>query len=82
MNCINFKYFLLVACSNPPAGKNTKNVAESMDGSAVGVNYSYECLEEYKSSAAGLLSTCNSLGEWSLSSPECEPSKCRTYLYC
>ena len=62
---------VLVACPALPAGTNTKSVSDGMADSAVGTNYTYECLDGYNSLSDGLVTTCLSSGEWSLSSPTC-----------
>ena len=63
---------VLVACPALPAGTNTKSVSDGMADSAVGTNYTYECLDGYKPSSDGLVTTCLITGKWSLQTPKCE----------
>ena len=66
---------VLVTCAALPAGSNTKSPVGNLTSSAKGTNYTYECLDGYKPSSDGLITTCLSSGEWSLSSPTCDPSR-------
>ena len=62
---------VLVACTALPAGTNTKSVSDDLADSAVGTNYTYECLDGYNAPSDDLITTCLSSGNWSLSSPTC-----------
>ena len=62
-------------CTALPEGNNTKSLVDDWAGSAVGTNYTYECLDGYKPSSDGLLTECLPSGEWSLSTPTCERSR-------
>ena len=62
---------VLVTCAALPAGNNTKSVSDDLTDSAVGTNYTYECLDGYNSSSDSLVATCLPSGEWSLSTPTC-----------
>ena len=64
-----------VTCKSLPEGQNTKSPADDLAGSAVGTSYTYECLDGYKPSSDGLVTTCLPTGKWSLQTPECEESK-------
>ena len=66
---------LLVNCAALPAGNNTRSLVDNLAGSAVGTNYTYECLDGYNASSGGLVTECLPSGEWSLSAPTCEPSR-------
>ena len=66
----------LVNCTALPEGNNTKSLVDNLAGSAVETNYTYECLDGYyQASSGGLFTECLNTGEWSLSSPTCEPSR-------
>ena len=66
---------LLVNCAALPAGNNTRSLVDNLAGSAVGTNYTYECLDGYNTSSGGLVTECLPSGEWSLSAPTCEQSR-------
>ena len=67
---------ILVTCAALPAGSNTKSPVDNLVGSAIGTNYTYECLDGYyRVSSGGLFTECLITGEWSLSSPTCDPSR-------
>lgn len=70
----NTDVIILVTCAALPDGLHTIPIVDKRAGSVVGTSYTYECLDGYLPPADGLVTTCLTTGEWSLSSPECEPS--------
>ena len=72
---LNISFYVTVTCAALPAGSNTECIGDNLAGSAVGTNYTYECLDGYLPPANGLVTTCLPSGKWSLQTPECEESK-------
>ena len=62
--------FCVVACPAPEIGTNIKPVPQSLNCSAIGTIYTYECLDCYVP-LADLLTICLSNGSWSLPPPTC-----------
>ena len=71
----NFTLCVTVTCPALPVGTNINPNISDLAGSPIGTNYTYDCLDGYKPSDEGLFATCQSTGEWSLSSPTCVLSK-------
>ena len=60
----------IVACPPPESGTETEPVPQSLNCSAIGTVYTYECSDCYF--LTGLNTTCQSFGNWSLAPPTCE----------
>ena len=76
------KFYLTVTCAALPAGSNTECIGDNLAGSAVGTNYTYECLDGYEPSSAGLFTECLPSGQWSLQTPECNEESKYIYVTC
>ena len=61
----------IVACPPPENGTNTEAVPQSLNCSAIGTIYTYNCSDSYYLPADDLDTTCQSTGNWSLSPPKC-----------
>ena len=68
--------FCVVACPAPEIGTNIKPVPQSLNCSAIGTIYTYECLDCYVP-PENLVTICQSAGRWSLPPPICQK---RMYL--
>ena len=75
-----FAYSFAVTCEALPEGNNTRSAVEDLAGVVVGTSYTYECLDGYKPSSDGLVTTCLITGKWSLQTPECEGKYAFTYI--
>ena len=64
-----------VTCPALPTGNNINTNVRDMTGAVEGTRFTYSCLDRYKPSADGIVTTCQPSGEWSLPLPACEPSR-------